>query len=464
MASNKPHILAVPLPAQGHVKPLMTLCRQIAKHGIKVTFVNAQTIHEKIATISPEEDHNMVLTSIPDGLEPDHDPNDPFLLFETLSRTMQKSLPDLIEKINCSNPNEKISCVIADIGFRWVLDIAEMMGAELVGFSTPSVATFALLLHIPKLIQQGNLDTDGTITHPFGSLKKVDVIRLSDEISDWKKDELPWSTPNDLKTQKIFFECLISNQVAYKAKWVLWNSCYDLEPAACDLHPNFLPVGPLHLHDTNMEKSGSDSSNFYAADVSCLSWLDTKPARSVVYVSFGSLATYSQQQLDELALGLELSGRAFLWVVRLDLANGSRAVYPDGFSERVSEFGKIVEWAPQNSVLSHPAVGCFLSHCGWNSTLEGVSKGVPYLCWPYFADQHHNEKYICDKWEIGLRINCDKKGIRSRYEIKMKIDMLFSNNKYTENVFKLKEMCARSVSKGGSSYKNLQIFINHLWK
>ncbi|KAH6761002.1 hypothetical protein C2S51_017951 [Perilla frutescens var. frutescens] len=291
----------------------------------------------------------MVLASIPDGLKPDDDPNDPFVLFETLPRTMPEALQDLIEKINSSNPDQKINCIIADLSFGWVFDIAQMMGAEPVGFSPPSIATFAVLLRIPNLIEQGNLDTNG-------ALKKVDLIRLSDDIPAWRKDEFPWSISNDLKTQKIFFECKQSYEVADKAKWLLCNTCYELEPAACDLHPNLLPVGPLHLYEAQAEKSCSDSSNFYAEDASCLSWLDTKPAGSVVYVSFGSFAIYSQQQLEELALGLEISGRAFLWVVRQDLADGSSAVYPNGFLERVSEFGKIVEWAPQNKVLSHHAL------------------------------------------------------------------------------------------------------------
>lgn len=288
-------------------------------------------------------------------------------------------------------------------------------------------------------------------------MEKIDVIKLSDQIPIWRKDEFPWSIPSDLHHQKIVFQ---SSEAACKAKWLLSNTCYELEPAACELHPNFLPVGPLHL----IEKSCSGPSNFYPEDASCLTWLDTKPPESVVYVSFGSLAVHSKEQLDELALGLEISGRAFLWVVRRDLANGSQALLPDGFLERVGEFGKIVEWAPQNEVLSHPAIACFVSHCGWNSTLEGVSGGVPYLCWPYFCEQTHNESYICDNWEIGLRIACNENGIRSRYEIKKKIDMLLSNDKLKENVIKLKESCAKSIGEGGSSYKNLEKFIDHLRK
>ncbi|KAH6825052.1 hypothetical protein C2S53_014046 [Perilla frutescens var. hirtella] len=460
MAGNKPHVLAVGVPGLGHLKPLMSLCRQIAKQGIKVTFVNPQTIHDKIvaaAKLSPEEEGSMVLTSIPDGLKPDDDPNDPFVLFETLPRTMPETLPDLIEKINSSNPNEKISCVIADLSFGWVLDIVEMMGVEPVGFTPLSIASFSMILHIPKLVQQGNLDANGT-------LKKIDLVSLSYDIPAWRKDELPWRIPNDLKSQKIIFECLKSYQAANKTKWVLWNSCYELEPAASDLHPNFFPVGPLHLRETDTDKWNSNSINFYAEDASCLSWLDAKPAGSVLYISFGSLATYSQQQLDELALGLELSGRAFLWVVRVDLANGSRAVYPDGFLERVREFGRVVEWAPQTRVLSHPAIGCFMSHGGWNSTLEGVSRGVPYLCWPYFAEQTHNESYICDKWKAGLRINCDENGMRSRDEIKKKIDLIFSDDKFKKNVSKVKEICAKSINEGGSSYDNLKALIDHIRK
>lgn len=170
--SNKPHVLAVAIPAQGHLKPLMSLCRLIAKHGVKVTFVNAQSIHDKIlsaARASPRgevpEDDGIVLTSVPDGLSPDDDPNDPYVLLETLARTMPHTLPDLIGRINGSNPNERISCVIVDLSFGWVLDIAERMGAEPVGFSPPSVATFAVLRHVPNLVQQGCLDINGTFFH-----------------------------------------------------------------------------------------------------------------------------------------------------------------------------------------------------------------------------------------------------------------------------------------------------------
>ncbi|KAL1532753.1 UDP-glycosyltransferase 83A1-like [Salvia divinorum] len=451
-SGNRPHVLAVPLPAQGHVKPLMSLCRQIAKRGIKVTFVNAHSIHHKLLSASPQQqddsDHNIVMETVPDGLTPEDDPNSPFTLLVTLTKTMPQTLTDLIQRINTSNPNEKVTCLIADLSFSWIFDIADKMGAEPVGFAPHSVACLALLLHTPKLLEQGNLNING-------SLQNGDVISLSKDIPSWRKDELPWCFSGDPKMEKVLFEAVKGYKEASKAKWWLCNTCHELEPAATELLPNVLPIGPLNLLDSN----NVNSTNFFSEDSSCLRWLDSKPDGSVVYVSFGSLAVFSQQQLDELALGLELSGRAFLWVVRPDLANGSQVVYPPGFG---TGLGEIVEWAPQNRVLSHPSIGCFVSHCGWISTMEGVSNGLRFQCWPYFADQLHNVRYICDKWGIGLKIDFDEVGIRSRYEIKNKIDMLFSDNKFKENALKMKEMCAKSVADGGKSCNNLKKLIYHI--
>ncbi|KAI3454739.1 hypothetical protein Pfo_011402 [Paulownia fortunei] len=435
---KKPHVLAVPFPAQGHVTPLMKLSRLIASLGIKVTFVNTEYIHEKILASAlsdqqedSEENNNIVLTSIPDRLAPEDDRNDGFKLLGGLKSTMASALTDLIEKINCSNSDEKISCIIADITVGWILEIAEEMAAEPVGFTLAAAASLAVILHIPKLIEQGNLDI-------YGSVMGCDTISLSDNIPPWRKNELSWSFPIDLKTQKNFFE-------------------------SCDLNPKLLPVGPL-LNTNNSKSAANSSSSFRPEDTSCLSWLNEKPVASVIYVSFGSLAVFSQHQLDELALGLELSGRPFLWVVRSDLANCSRAEYPKGFLERVlaGGLGKIVEWAPQEKVLSHPCVACFLSHCGWNSTVEGLSRGVPFLCWPYFADQFHNQNYICQKWKTGLRIDPDQNGVRTRHEIKTKIQMLFSDDNLKTNALIVKAMAAKSVDQWGSSSKNFQRFIDHL--
>jgi hypothetical protein len=142
-----------------------------------------------------------------------------------------------------------------------------------------------------------------------------------------------------------------------------------------------------------------------------MSWLDAQPARSMVYVAFGSFTLFDRCQFQEFALGLELSNRPFLWVVRPDIGHGAVHDYPVGFLDRVSGRGKVVAWSLQRQVLAHPAVACFTSHCEWNSTMEGVQNGVPFLAWPYFADQFINEAYICDVWKVGLRAEADETGL-----------------------------------------------------
>ena len=55
--------------------------------------------------------------------------------------------------------------------------------------------------------------------------------------------------------------------------------------------------------------------------------------------------------------------------------------------------------------LSHPAVGCFFTHCGWNSMVEALSLGVPMVAMPLWTDQTTNAKLIEDLWKVGVRVN-----------------------------------------------------------
>lgn len=149
----------------------------------------------------------------------------------------------------------------------------------------------------------------------------------------------------------------------------------------------------------------------------CILWLNTRAPRSVLYISFGSFATHGAPQLLELALGLEASNCSFLWLARppnagrMSAASGSPVsiteFLPPGFEERIEGRGKCYSgWAPQTRILKHPAVGGFLSHCGWNSTLEAVCSGVPLLAWPITAEQHLNRRFVfCSTFTFSHRQN-----------------------------------------------------------
>lgn len=234
----------------------------------------------------------------------------------------------------------------------------------------------------------------------------------------------------------------------------------ELAPSALKLTHKTLPIGPL-LSNTNI--SGPSTSNLWPEDSTCLTWLDAQASDSVIYVSFGSSKNINKAQFQELALGLELTGKPFLWVVRADLVSGSESsaeFLPEGFMRRVGERAKLVIWAPQEKVLAHHAVACFVSHCGWNSIMEGLSMGVPFMCWPYVGDQFHNRNYLCDGWEVGVDLEEDENGVISRDEFSRKVKTLLSSDTIKRNAFRLKEAARTSVAEGGSSWKNFQTLVD----
>lgn len=122
-----------------------------------------------------------------------------------------------------------------------------------------------------------------------------------------------------------------------------------------------------------------------------------------MYVSFGSIAQMDEAEFANMAWGLASSKQRFLWVIRPGSVLGSQSL-PKGFIEEVGERGWIVKWAPQQQVLAHQAIGAFWTHCGWNSTLEAISEGVPMICSPCSYDQPINAKYIADVWTIGVML------------------------------------------------------------
>ncbi|KAK9116473.1 hypothetical protein Sjap_015420 [Stephania japonica] len=446
-----PHVLVIPFPAQGHVKPLMELSHRLVKHGIKVTFLNSKFNHKRIVLAmsakGDEEVGKISFAALPDGLGPEDDRSNQGKLGEALWNVMPKHLEEFIKKINNDSTETKIKHVIADWSVTWAIEVAAKMGIPIAAYWPASGAFISKLFHVPKFIEDRIIDDNGV---PYSN----QMIKLSPTMPPMNTDHFAWLCMGDNGTSKEIFNLIL--QVRESAKLVdffFLNSFYELEPFVTELFPNILCIGPL---------GSSSRGNFWPEDSTCLSWLDQQPANSVIYVAFGSHTMLDKRRIEELALGLELSGQPFLWVVRPDITKGAAIEYPDGFIKRVASRGQIVGWAPQRDVLAHPSVACFLSHCGWNSTIEGLSMGIPFLCWPYFADQFLNESYICDVWKVGLKLKATENGLISRYEIKTKVAMLLGDEQIKANSMKLKEMAVKNVSHGGASSKNLEWFIEKL--
>ena len=204
------------------------------------------------------------------------------------------------------------------------------------------------------------------------------------------------------------------------------------------------------------------SAALWPEDHACLKWLNGRALKSVLYVSFGSIAVLRREQFEELALGLEASGVALLWVIRPDLMYGEKALFPRGYLERMKERTCFVEWAPQLQVLTHGAVGGFLTHCGWNSTLESICAGVPMLGWPYFADQMLINRCCVDAWGVGLTFESDPLlgQLVRRVEVEAKVRELMGPNSKSGAAFRQKAWDWRDAArkaallKGGSSERS----------
>jgi pathogen-inducible salicylic acid glucosyltransferase len=222
------------------------------------------------------------------------------------------------------------------------------------------------------------------------------------------------------------------------------------------------PTIPSMFLDNGLEDDKNYGFDIFKPNTdTCMKWLNGQPKGSVVYVSFGSLVAFEVEQMEEIAWGLRMSNRCFLWVVR----ELEEAKLPKNFVEETSEKGLVVRWCPQLEVLAHEAVGCFVTHCGWNSTLEALSFGVPMVGVPYFSDQSTNLKYIIDIWKTGLKGSADEKGIVRREATEHCIREIMEGERGKEikkNALKWRKLAKEAVDGGGSSDKNIEEFVAKL--
>ncbi|KAK8562898.1 hypothetical protein V6N12_010962 [Hibiscus sabdariffa] len=190
---------------------------------------------------------------------------------------------------------------------------------------------------------------------------------------------------------------------------VVVNSFYELEPAYVEQFKKgnrAWIVGPVSLYNRNITDKAERGKKAAIDEQTILSWLDSKPPNSVLYISFGSSPRFAPQQILELAHGLQASNQPFIWVIR-DVFKGEGTGFLTEFEEKMRESKQgliITGWAPQLLILEHGSVGGFMTHCGWNSILEGVSCGVPMITWPISAEQFFNEKLVTDVLKIGVRV------------------------------------------------------------
>jgi hypothetical protein len=251
-----------------------------------------------------------------------------------------------------------------------------------------------------------------------------------------------------------------------RAQGLILNTFEELESDVLDALREEIPrvytIGPLAaaVRRRVVDDNSAPGLSLWEEDAACVAWLDAQAAGSVLYVSFGSLAVLSLDQLAEFAWGLAASGVPFLWVVRPGLVAGDRGAdaLPEEFLAETKGRCFVAEWCAQERVLRHRAVGCFLTHNGWNSTCEGLAAGVPMVCWPVYADQFTNCKYACKVWGVGRRLDAEVR----RDQVAAHVNEAMESEEVRRSAARWKEEAETAARAGGSSHENLLSMVKAL--
>ncbi|KAM3702240.1 hypothetical protein ACJW31_04G011000 [Castanea mollissima] len=444
------HILLFSYPVQGHINPMLQFSKRLASKGLRVTFVTTTSIGNSMQAL-PSQSINVDIIS--DGSEEAEDAESIDASLERYKLHVSQSLPKLIEKHYSSRYPPKI--LVYDSVMPWALEIARKIGIDGVPFFTQSCVVNAIYYHA----------NDGVIQMPIEEGASISLP----SIPSLGFDDLPSFLCN--KGLYPALQKLVLNQFSnfQEANWLLCNTFNELENEVVNWMASqqwpvktIGPAIPSIYLDKRLEDDKEYGVHLFKPDVdACMKWLNTKETDSVVYTSFGSLASLGEEQMDELTRGLKNSNCYFLWVVR----ETEQKKLPPNFLQETSEKGLVVSWCPQLEVLAHKAVGCFMTHCGWNSTLEALSLGVPMVAMPQWTDQQTNAKFIVDVWKVGVRIKLDERGIATKEEIELCIKEVIEGERGKEmkmNSVRWKELAKEAVDEGGSSDKNIEEFVAKL--
>ncbi|KAL0915854.1 hypothetical protein M5K25_013314 [Dendrobium thyrsiflorum] len=453
------HLLIFPASVQGHINAMLPLADALSFVGsLRVSFLNTDHNHRLLSFFSLSQYSgfslrpNLRFLSIPDGLSDDK-PRLAYQLTELLHSFRTHSM-DSFRTLLLSGGNKDsddwlpVTCIIVDGLMSYFMDEAQALGIPALAFRTISASSLWIYLQIPQMIEAGELPfpADADLDEHIKSVLAMEgFLRRRDLPNMCRK-----AAKADDKELQLFTNFAASGM---RSKGLIVNTSDSLEAPILSqiesLFPTTYAVGPLHALVESITSS-SISASLLAEDRSALNWLDAQPFRSVVYVSFGSLARLTQEEFLEFWHGLVNSGHRFLWVVRPDLvAEGTALVEMAGLEERV----RLVAWAPQQEVLRHRAVGCFITHSGWNSTLESAAAGVPMVCWPWAWDQLVNSRLVGEVWKVGL----DMKDVCKREMVESMVREAMEGEKAEELRRRATEMAVeigRSVGEGGDARLN----------
>ncbi|XP_009616185.2 UDP-glycosyltransferase 73C4-like [Nicotiana tomentosiformis] len=472
LTQEQPHFVLFPYMAQGHMIPMIDIARLLAQRGVIITILltpsNANRFNTVIARAIETGLKIQVIdlyfpsseAGLPEGCE-----NCDMLAsidmmknFFLAAQMLESQVVDLLQELN-----PLPSCLISDMCFPWTTNVAKNINIPRIVFH--GMCSFSLLclhnLREWKVLENVNSDNEYFSVPGFPDKVELTKAQLKTLVD-----------PSNSEWEEFLGKQKKAEDEAYG---IVVNSFEELEPEYVKALKNakgkkVWTIGPVSLCNKEKQDKAERGSKASIDEHHCLKWLDSKEPNSVLFVCLGSLSRLRTSQMIELGLGLESSERPFIWVVRHISDEFRKWLNEENFEERVKEHGILIHgWAPQVLILSHPSVGGFLTHCGWNSSIEGISAGVPMITWSLFAEQFCNERLITNVLKTGVKSGVENpvmffeeekvKTQMNKDDIKMVIERLMGEEEEAEmrreRAKKLGEIARKAVEEGGSSYLNL---------
>ncbi|PRQ19074.1 putative hexosyltransferase [Rosa chinensis] len=480
-------IWIIPFFGQGHLLPLMELCKHLASRNFKAVFVISSNLSSSI----PSSLRQYPLVEIAEISEaPPSDPSSPPQ--EPSSQPhhrhhgqMAVGLENLLSTRNESPDSVRPLCAVLDNMMSWNSEFFQKFEIPVVSFFTSGACSAAMEYALWKAHP---IDVKPGETRLLPGLPEEMAVTVSDIKRESRRPPFPVGGggppggpgagfpphgpphggpgPPRMGPPKAGDQPHWLEEVE-QSIGVMINTCDELEHPFIEYVSNKIEkpvwgVGPMLpeqywksarsvLHDREVRTNRK--SNFTEDEVN--QWLDSKPRGSVLYVSFGSEVGPTKEEYEILAEALEASTRPFIWVVQVTagrppgpppgppgqsqpISEPKEAYFPHGLDTRVGKRGLIIHgWAPQLLILSHPSTGGFLSHCGWNSTVEAIGRGVPFLAWPIRGDQHSDAKLVASYLKVGYLISEDLSETIKKEDITRGIEKLLSDEEMKQRAVKL---------------------------
>ncbi|RLN23287.1 UDP-glycosyltransferase 73C6-like [Panicum miliaceum] len=476
-ASERTHFVLIPLMAQGHTIPMIDMAHLLAEHGVQVSFITtpvnasrmAGFINHVVATGLPIRFIKLHFPAVEFGL-PNGCENADMIQSRDLFRNFMEACAALREPLTAylRQQHPSPSCIISDMSHWWTASIAREFGIPRLTFN--GFCTFASLVRY--IIVRDNLlenveDENELINFPgFPTPLQLTKEKCPGSLSVYGLEQI---------RKNIYEEEIRSNGV-------VMNSFQELEALYIESFEQITgkkvwTVGPMCLCNQDINAMAARGNKASMDEAQCLRWLDSMKPGSVTFVSFGSLACTAPRQLVELGLGLEASKKPFVWVIKAgDKFPQVEEWLAEGFEEQVKDRGLIIRgWAPQVLILWHKAIGGFMTHCGWNSTIEGICAGIPMITWPHFAEQFVNERLVVDVLKTGVEVGVkavtqwgqeQTEVTVTRDAVEIAVSKLMDDGEAAQEMrTRAKEFgvkARKALEDGGSSYNNINLLIQEM--